>query len=45
MCKHAAEVTTYREAQEQLKKVPSLAITVELHDALERSLKDQLADL
>jgi len=35
----------FLEAQEQLEQATSLAITVGLHDALERSLEDQLADL
>ncbi len=35
----------YREAQEQLEQAHSLAIMVGLHDALGRSLADELADL
>jgi len=35
----------YREAQEQLEQTHSLAVMVGLHDALGRSLEDQLADL
>jgi len=44
-CKHVAAVEMFREAQEQLEQATSLAITVGLHDALERSLEDKLADL
>ena len=35
----------YREAQEQLEQAHSLAVMVGLHDSLERSLEDQLAEL
>ena len=44
-CKHVGAVEMFWEAQEQLEQVRSLAVTVSLHDALERSLGDQLADL
>ncbi len=44
-CKHVGAVEMYREAQEQLEQVTSLAVTVGLHDALERSLEGKLADL
>jgi hypothetical protein len=44
-CKHVGAVEMYREAQEQLSQAMSLAVTVGLHDALERSLEDKLADL
>ncbi len=45
MVQHVVAVTLYWEAQEQLKQALSLAVTVGLHDALERSLEDRLADL
>ncbi len=35
----------YRKAQEQLGQAHGLAVMVGLHDSLERSLEDQLADL
>ncbi len=44
-CKHVGAVEMYREAQEQLAQATSLAVDVRLHDQLERSLEDQLADL
>ncbi len=44
-CKHVAAVEMFREAQEQLAQATSLAVDVRLHDQLERSLEDQLADL
>ena len=44
-CKHVAAVEMYRESQELLQQAHSLAVTVGLHDALERSLEDKLADL
>ena len=44
-CKHLAAVTMFREAQEQLAQATSLAVDVRLHDQLERSLEDKLADL
>ncbi len=44
-CKHVGAVEMFREAQEQLEQATSLAIDVRLHDQLERSLEDQLADL
>ncbi len=44
-CKHVAAVEMYREAQDHLEQATSMATTVGLHDALERSLEDQLADL
>ncbi len=44
-CKHVAAVEMYREAQEQLEQATSLAVTAGLHDALERSLEQKLADL
>ncbi len=44
-CKHVAAVEMYREAQEQLEQATSLTVDVRLHDQLERSLEDQLADL
>ena len=44
-CKHVAAAEMYREAQEQLDQATSLAVTVGLQDALERSLEDKLADL
>ena len=44
-CKHVAAVEMYREAQEQLEQATSLAVTVGLHDALERSLEEKLADI
>ena len=42
---HVIAVTMYRKAQEWLKRALSLAVTVGPHDALQRSLEDQLADL
>ena len=44
-CKHVGAVEMYREATEQLEQATSLAVTVGLPDALERSLEDKLADL
>ena len=44
-CKHVGAVEMFREAQEQLEQATSLAVDVRLHDQLERSLEDQLADL
>ena len=44
-CKHVAAVTMYREAQQQLERATTLAVDVRLHDQLERSLGDKLADL
>ncbi len=44
-CKHLGAVTMYREAQDQLEQATSLAVTVGLHNALERSLEDKLADI
>ncbi len=44
-CKHVGAVEMYREAQEQLAQATSLAVDVRLHDQLERSLEDKLADL
>ncbi len=44
-CKHVGAVEMYREAQEQLAHATSLAVDVRLHDQLERSLEDKLADL
>ena len=44
-CKHVGAVEMLREAQEQLAQATSLAVDVRLHDQLERSLEDQLADL
>ncbi len=44
-CKHVGAVEMYRESQEQLEQATSLAVTVRLHDALERSLEDKLADI
>lgn len=44
-CKHLAAVAMYREAQDQLEQATSLAVTVGLHDALERSLEDKVAEL
>ncbi len=44
-CKHVGAVEMFREAQEQLAQATSLAVDVRLHDQLERSLEDQLADL
>ncbi len=44
-CKHGGAVEMFREAQEQLAQATSLAVDVRLHDQLERSLEDQLADL
>ncbi len=44
-CKHVAAVEMYREAQEQLEQATSLSVDVRLHDELERSLEDKLADL
>ncbi len=44
-CKHVGAVEMFREAQEQLAQATSLAIDVRLHDQLERSLEDKLADL
>ncbi len=45
LCKHVGAVEMFREAQEQLAQATSLAVNVRLHDQLERSLEDQLADL
>ena len=42
---HLAAVEMFREAQEQLAQAHSLPIAIGLHDALERSLEDKLADL
>ncbi len=44
-CKHVGAVEMFREAQEQLAQATSRAVDVRLHDQLERSLEDQLADL
>ncbi len=44
-CKHVGAVEMYREAQEQLAQATSLTVTVGLHEALKRSLEEQLADL
>ena len=44
-CKHTGAVEMFREAEAQLEQATSMAVTVGLHDALERSLEDQLADL
>jgi len=44
-CKHVTAVEMFREAQEQLEQATALAVDVRLHDKLERSLKDKLADL
>ncbi len=44
-CKHVAAVAMYREAQDQLEQATSMAVTVGLHDALERSLEQKLEDL
>ncbi len=44
-CKHVGAVEMFREAQEQLEQATSLAVDVRLHDQLERSLEDKLADL
>ncbi len=44
-CKHLGAVTMYREAQEQLEQATSLAVDVRLHDQLERSLEEKLADI
>ncbi len=44
-CQHVGAVEMYREAQEQLAQATSLAVDVRLHDQLERSLEDKLADL
>ncbi len=44
-CKHVGAVEMFREAQEQLEQATSLAVYIRLHDQLERSLEDQLADL
>ena len=44
-CKHVAAVEMYREAQEQLEQATSMAVTVGLHDALERSLDSKIDDL
>ncbi len=44
-CKHVAAVEMYREAQDQLEQATSMAVTVGLHDALERSLEQTLEDL
>ena len=44
-CKHVGAVEMFREAQEQLAQATSLAVDVRLHDQLERSLEDKLADL
>jgi len=43
-CKHVAAAEMYREAH-QLEQATSMAVTVGLHDALERSLEHKLADL
>ncbi len=40
LCKHVGAVERYCEAQEQLEQATSLAVTVDLHEALERSLAD-----
>ncbi len=44
-CKHVGAVEMFREAQVQLAQATSLAVDVRLHDQLERSLEDKLADL
>jgi len=44
-CKHVGAVEMYREAQEQLEQATSLAVDIRLHDQLERSLEEKLADL
>ena len=44
-CKHVTAVEMYREAQAQLEQATSMAVTVGLHDALERSLEQKLGDL
>ncbi len=44
-CKHVAAVEMYREAQNQLELATSMAVTVGLHDALERSLDSKIDDL
>ncbi len=44
-CKHVGAVEMFREAQELLEQATSLAVTVGLHDALERSLEEKLADI
>ncbi len=44
-CKHVGAVEMFREAQEQLAQATSLAVDIRLHDQLERSLEDHLADL
>ncbi len=44
-CKHVGAVEMFREAQDQLEQATSLAVTVGLHDALERSLEDKLRDI
>ncbi len=44
-CKHVGAVEMFREAQEQLAQATSLAVDIRLHDQLERSLEDKLADL
>ena len=44
-CKHVGAVEMYREAQEQLAQAMSLAVDIRLHDQLERSLEEQLADI
>ncbi len=44
-CKHVGAVEMFRETQEKLQQATSLAVDVRLHDQLERSLEDKLADL
>ncbi len=44
-CKHVAAVAMYREAQDQLEQATATAVTVGLHDALERSLDSKIDDL
>ncbi len=44
-CKHVGAVEMFRETQEQLAQATSLAVDVRMHDQLERSLEDKLADL
>ena len=44
-CKHLAAVQMYREAQDQLELATSLAVDVRLHDQLERSLEEKVAEL
>ena len=44
-CKHVGAVSMYREAEEQWEQAHNLAVTVGVHEPMERSIEKKLADL